>query len=102
MSQLAASSNHNLKSFFQVIKSSMTDEQSIPGTIQLVDIEGIVRAKHAPGDQKDVILIPAPFGDPVDPSNWSAKLKLISTASISVCIYSTAQGSGHETLMASY
>lgn len=64
----------------------MTENRFVPGTIHLVDIEGISRAKHASGAQKEIVLIPAPSDDPDDPLNWSAKRKLLSTASISVCV----------------
>ncbi|MCJ1459797.1 hypothetical protein MMC28_010176 [Mycoblastus sanguinarius] len=62
----------------------MTENGFVPGTIHLVDIEGTLRAKHASGAQTDVVLIPAPSDDPDDPLNWSAKRKLLSTASISI------------------
>lgn len=58
----------------------------VPGTVHLVDIEGSLRAKHALGGQKDVVLIPAPSDDPDDPLNWSAKRKLLSTTCISMCV----------------
>ena len=64
----------------------MTENQFVPGTVHLVDIEGILRAKHALGGQNDVVLIPAPSDDPDDPLNWSAKRKLLSTACISMCV----------------
>ena len=69
------------------IKSVMTDNGFVPGTVHLVDIEGTLRAKHASGGQNDVVLIPAPSDDPDDPLNWSAKRKWLSTASISVCVF---------------
>lgn len=56
----------------------------MPGTIHLVDIEGTLRAKHASGGQNDVVLIPAPSAHPDDPLNWSAKRKMLSTASVFV------------------
>ena len=62
----------------------MTDNQFVPGTIHLVDIEGTLMAKHAWRGQNDVVLIPAPSDDPDDPLNWSAKRKLLSTACISM------------------
>lgn len=64
----------------------MTQNGSVPGTIHLVDIEGNLSAKHASRDQPDVVLIPAPSDDPDDPLNWSTKRKLLSTASISMCV----------------
>jgi hypothetical protein len=67
------------------------DETAIPGTVHLVDVEGILRAKHASGRNADVILVPAPSNDPDDPLNWSPRRKLISTLSLStytlVCIH---------------
>ena len=62
----------------------MADNGFVPGTIHLVDIEGTLRAKHASGDQNEIVLIPAPSDDPDDPLNWSAKRKMISTASVSL------------------
>ncbi|TAQ88303.1 hypothetical protein B7494_g3391 [Chlorociboria aeruginascens] len=61
------------------------DTTVIPGTVHLVDLEGIIRAKHASEAQlKDVVLIPAPSGDPDDPLNWSPQRKIISTVSLSM------------------
>ena len=64
----------------------MAQNQSVPGTIHLVDLEGVLRAKHASGAQQDVVLIPAPSDDPDDPLNWSAGRKLLSTASVAMCV----------------
>ncbi|MCJ1267223.1 hypothetical protein MMC22_007108 [Lobaria immixta] len=50
----------------------------------------MLRAKHASGDKKDIVLVPSPSEDPDDPLNWSAKRKLVSTASI--CVYTFALG----------
>ena len=30
----------------------------IPGTVHLVDLEGTLRAKHASGQQRDIVLVP--------------------------------------------
>lgn len=55
----------------------------VAGTVHLVDLEGVMRAKHASGNGKnDVVLVPAPSSDPNDPLNWSAKRKLMFT----VCV----------------
>ena len=64
----------------------MGDSQYVPGTVHLVDLEGVLRAKHAEGGQKDIVLIPAPSDDPDDPLNWSASRKLLSITSISVSV----------------
>ena len=50
----------------------MTENGYVPGTVHLVDLEGNFRAKHASGDQGDVVLIPAPSDDPDEPLNWTA------------------------------
>ena len=64
---------------------SHLDTSAIPGTVHLVDLEGIIRAKHASGSNlKDVVLVPAPSADPDDPLNWSPRRKLLSTASMSM------------------
>ena len=65
---------------------TMDDDRFVPGTVHLVDLEGILNAKHASGSQTDIILVPAPSADPDDPLNWSAKRKLLSTASVCVCV----------------
>lgn len=64
----------------------MAEDSLVPGTVHLVDRERILRAKHALGGRKDVVLVPAPSDDPDDPLNWSAKRKLLSTACISLCV----------------
>jgi hypothetical protein len=61
------------------------DTRAIPGTIHLVDLEGVMRGQHASGPQlNDVVLIPAPSNDPDDPLNWSPKRKMLSTACMSM------------------
>lgn len=62
----------------------MDDDCLAPGTVHLVDSEGIVNSKHAPGTQDDIVLVPTPSSDPNDPLNWSKKRKLLSTACVSV------------------
>jgi hypothetical protein len=61
------------------------DESATPGTVHLVDLEGIIKGKHASASQlKDIVLVPAPSADPDDPLNWSPRRKWLSTASQSV------------------
>lgn len=47
----------------------------IPGTVQLVDIQGVVHAKHGEG-HKDIVLIPQPSDHPDDPLAWTPRRKL--------------------------
>ncbi|KAG9235562.1 major facilitator superfamily domain-containing protein [Amylocarpus encephaloides] len=62
----------------------------IPGTNHLVDREGTMRAKHASGAIKDVVLVPTPSSDPDDPLNWSPKRRLLAVTC--VCVYTLAVG----------
>lgn len=65
---------------------TMDDDHLVPGTVHLVDLEGVLNAKHASGAQNDIVLVPSPSGDPNDPLNWSARRKLLSTACVCVCV----------------
>ncbi|KAF7864550.1 hypothetical protein EAF04_006682 [Stromatinia cepivora] len=61
------------------------DTQAIPGTIHLVDLEGVMRGQHASASRlQDVVLVPSPSSDPDDPLNWSPKRKMLSTACMSI------------------
>ncbi|CAG8960227.1 hypothetical protein HYFRA_00012745 [Hymenoscyphus fraxineus] len=59
---------------------TLSNDNGIPGTVHLVDLEGLVDAQHASGTIKDVVLIPTPSNDPNDPLNWTPRRKLVSTA----------------------
>lgn len=82
------------------------DEDAIPGTVHLVDLQGTIRAKHSTA-YKDVVLVPAPSADPDDPLNWSPRRKLLSTVSLSMyvlmvgiasaAIYSVLEPISHDT-----
>lgn len=41
-------------------------QDSVPGTVHLVDLDHSMRAKHSAGHQ-DIVLVPAPSDDPDDP-----------------------------------
>jgi len=56
----------------------------VPGTLDLVDLEGIIRAKHTSGGNRDIVLVPAPSADPDDLLNWTPRRKLLSTTCICV------------------
>jgi hypothetical protein len=71
------------------IHSSTTiNEEAVPGTVHLVDLDGGIQAKHAKGKLSDVVLVPAPSNDPDDPLNWSPIRKSLST--ICMCVYVAA------------
>ncbi|KAF2626629.1 MFS general substrate transporter [Macroventuria anomochaeta] len=48
---------------------------AIPGTIQLVDIDHTVEARHA--GNGDIVLQPTPSNHPDDPLNWTPRRKLL-------------------------
>lgn len=61
-------------------KSSPSPENEvIPGTVHLVDLEGTMHTRHAEGGQRDIVLVPTPSDDPDDPLNWTPRRKLLST-----------------------
>lgn len=60
------------------------DSSAIPGTVTLVDVEHVLRARHLDRGDRDIVLIPAPSHDPDDPLNWSPRRKLLSTVCVSM------------------
>ncbi|TGO34686.1 hypothetical protein BHYA_0186g00160 [Botrytis hyacinthi] len=61
------------------------DTRAVPGTIHLVDLEGVMKGQHASASRlQDVVLVPSPSNDPDDPLNWSPKRKMLSTACMSM------------------
>lgn len=62
----------------------------VPGTVQLVDLELKLHARHATGGQRDIVLVPTPSSDPDDPLNWSPRRKTLST--VCMCVYTLMVG----------
>ena len=79
----------------------------VPGTVHLVDLEGTMKAKHAKGARRDIVLVPAPSSDPDDPVcvssrtlddhllmyqklNWSPSRKTLSVTCM--CVYTLMVG----------
>lgn len=57
-----------------------TTNPKIPGTSQLVDLQGTIDAPHsADANKRDVVLLPSPSEDPNDPLNWTRWRKILST-----------------------
>ena len=48
---------------------------AIPGTIQLVDVDQTLEARHA--GNGDIVLQPTPSDHPDDPLNWTPRRKLL-------------------------
>lgn len=66
--------------------SSLTEDRFVPGSVHLVDLGSTLKAKHASGNQRDVLLVPAPSSHADDPLNWSAWRKAQSTACIAMYV----------------
>lgn len=58
------------------------DASQVPGTIQLVDLDAHLAARHARGQHKDIILVPTPSADPDDPLNWVPRRKQLALTCI--------------------
>jgi hypothetical protein len=50
------------------------DETAVPGTVHLIDLEGVL-AGHL--GNRDIVLVPRPSPDPEDPLNWTRVRKMI-------------------------
>jgi hypothetical protein len=55
------------------------DESAVPGTVHLVDLEGILSGHLG---NKDIVLVPRPSKDPEDPLNWTRARKFINLACV--------------------
>jgi len=64
-------------------RSTTGDENFPPGTVRLIDTEGIVAGQHA-ANEKDIVLVPSPSEDPEDPLNWTLRRKWLATSCIVV------------------
>ncbi|KAM5346720.1 hypothetical protein ACJ41O_009725 [Fusarium nematophilum] len=52
----------------------MASQVPIPGTVQLVDAQGVFNVKHGQ-HSKDIVLVPQPTDNPDDPLRWSVPRK---------------------------
>ncbi|KAF4993155.1 hypothetical protein FGRMN_6640 [Fusarium graminum] len=55
----------------------MVEQNTIPGTIHLVDVNHNLRARHAGCGDGDIVLDPSPSDDPEDPLNWHPRRKIL-------------------------
>lgn len=60
------------------------NDDNLPGTDHLVDLNGAMNVAHAAGGKSDIVLVPAPSSDPDDPLNWSPRRKALATTCMSV------------------
>ncbi|KAG0647197.1 putative MFS-type transporter [Hyphodiscus hymeniophilus] len=63
--------------------SGIINEDVVPGTVHLVDLDHSISTKHSKGN-KEIVLIPTPSDDPDDPLNWSPRRKALSTFCLAV------------------
>ena len=61
---------------------AMQQVDLVPGSFQLIDVDGTSTSKHASGRVQDVVLNPVPSEPPDDPLNWSPNRKRLSIASV--------------------
>lgn len=52
------------------------DDEMVPGTIYLVDLEGVLNVKKDEGGAHNIILQPQPSSNPNDPLRWPKKKKV--------------------------
>ncbi|KAL4900035.1 hypothetical protein BDW74DRAFT_171117 [Aspergillus multicolor] len=66
----------------------------IPGTVQLIDAQGILNVKHGQGTG-NIVLVPQPTNHPDDPLRWSGPRKMTNTVCAMVwCFFIGAMISG--------
>ncbi|KAM0547274.1 hypothetical protein ACHAPJ_010409 [Fusarium lateritium] len=72
----------------------MSTHVSIPGTVQLVDTQGILNVKHGQNHQ-DIVLIPQPSDHPDDPLRWTQPRKTQNIiCAMAWCFFAAAMISG--------
>lgn len=49
---------------------SIDEDDIVPGTVHLVDMEGILHLKKGPNPEHNIILRPQPSSNPNDPLRW--------------------------------
>lgn len=55
------------------------EEEHVPGTVYLVDINRNSSALHD-DSHKDIVLVPRPSADPNDPLNWTHRRKIVAVS----------------------
>ncbi|UQC86133.1 uncharacterized protein CLUP02_11633 [Colletotrichum lupini] len=66
----------------------------IPGTVQLVDTQGVLDVKHG-SEHTNIVLVPQPSSDPNDPLSWTRKRKTFNISWVMIwCFFGAAIISG--------
>jgi MFS family permease len=66
-----------------------SDEEYVPGTVYLVDINGQVTSALHDVSHNHIVLIPRPSLDPNDPLNWSHSRKLLAVSMAYLYVFGT-------------
>jgi MFS family permease len=56
------------------------DDDHVPGTVCLVDVNGQATLSLHDASHTDIVLVPRPSADPNDPLNWSARRKFLAVS----------------------
>lgn len=59
---------------------SSIHHDDVPGTVRLIDINGMDSGGPHDSQHKDIVLVPRPSSDPEDPLNWSYHRKLLAVS----------------------
>lgn len=57
-------------------EASSGDQEIVPGTVHLVDLEGILNVQKDPNSKHNIILVPQPSSNPNDPLRWPQTKKI--------------------------
>lgn len=56
------------------------DDDYVPGTVYLVDVDGRAASARHDANHKNIVLSPRPSSDPNDPLNWTPRRKLLAVS----------------------
>jgi MFS family permease len=65
------------------------DDDPVPGTVYLVDVNGQAASDLHDASHKDILLVPRPSSDPNDPLNWSRGRKLLAVSMAYLYVFGT-------------
>jgi MFS family permease len=69
--------------------SNNHEDEPIPGTVYLVDVNGQATSDLHDVSHKDILLVPRPSSDPNDPLNWSRGRKLLAVSMAYLYVFGT-------------
>jgi MFS family permease len=69
--------------------SNNHEDEPIPGTVYLVDVNGQATSDLHDASHTDILLVPRPSSDPNDPLNWSRGRKLLAVSMAYLYVFGT-------------